>query len=438
MITDKDLAKVLEGYDLENLTIGVLGGHSALDVCKGAKELGFRTLAVCQKGREQTYAKYYKTRKDRFGEEIGCIDEIVLVDKFGDIVKPEVQEELRKHNTIFIHNRYFWVYCDFAAVENDFMVPIFGNRELVKLEERDHPNNQYVLLEKAGIRIPKIVRPGDSGFDEVKTRSVLDEHFADSNIPLIVKVNEAERSYERAFFIVTSVEQYFEVSEEMIAKGKILKKDLDNSVIEEFILGAQVNFNFFYSPLSEDSYIDISNASEEAKGSNGLKTSEVKTSGRLELMGTDTRRQTSLDGFLRLDAETQMSLLKSGVKPSMIETGHIACTVKESLLEKAFAAGEKFVKTLEEESKKEGSGVNKGMIGPFALQGAIASFDGKEELVVFDVSMRIPGSPGTAFTPYSGYLYGDPLSFGERIALEIQDAVEKEKENPGELLKILS
>ena len=61
MITQKDIKEILSKYDKDNITIGVLGGHSGLDVCRGAKKLGFKTLAVCQKGRERTYDKYYKS-----------------------------------------------------------------------------------------------------------------------------------------------------------------------------------------------------------------------------------------------------------------------------------------------------------------------------------------------------------------------------------------
>jgi len=43
--------------------------------------------------------------------------------------------------------------------------------------------------------------------------------------------------------------------------------------------------------------------------------------------------------------------------------------------------------------------------------------------------MRIPGSPGTRFTPYSGYLYGDSMSYGERIGMEIESAVLNDKLN---------
>lgn len=368
---DKKLIQTtLKNYDLKNLTVGVLGGHSALDVCEGAKKMGLRTLAVCQKGREKTYAQYYKSREGR-----GCVDDIILVDKFSDIVKPEVQKELRKRNTIFIHNRYFWVYCNFDEIENDFNVPIYGTRHMVRLEERDVEKNQYWLLQQAGIRMPKII-DGPAKIDR----------------PVIVKVNEATRSYERAFFVAMNPKDYEKKSGAMLKSGQITKAGLDKAVIEEFIIGAQINFNFFYSTLS----------------------------GELELMGTDARRQTSMDGFLRLSAPVQSELINAGYTPTMIETGHFAVTMKESLVEKAFEIGEKFVKTTQKHSKP-------GIIGPFALQGAVASENGREELVIFDVSMRIPGSPGTRFTPYSSYLWGEPLSYGERIAMEISEAAKTGK-----------
>ena len=371
MITQTQISKILDKYDKKNLTIGTLGGHSALDVCRGAHSHGFRTLVVCQKGREKTYSKYYKRR-----EGIGFVDDVIILDKFSDIAKKEVQEELRKRNTIFVHNRYFWVYCNFKDIENKFLVPIYGTRNLVKLEERNIPKNQYYLLEKAGIRMPKIF----------KSPQKIDRLA-------IVKVAEAKRSYERAFFLCSSFKDYKEKSGELMTKGMIKKADLNKAVIEEYVIGAQVNFNFFYSPMSDS----------------------------LELMGTDTRRQTNLDGILRLTAPEQLELLNH-IKPKYIETGHSAVTVKESLLEKIFLLGEKFFRITQKEC-------HPGIIGPFALQGAVVAQEGKEEIVIFDVSMRIPGSPGTMYTPYSAYLYGFSLSYGERIALEIKKAVETGKLN---------
>ena len=52
--------------------------------------------------------------------------------------KPEVQKKLRALNTIFIHNRYFWVYFDFTDIENNFMVPIYGTRGILKTSQTIH------------------------------------------------------------------------------------------------------------------------------------------------------------------------------------------------------------------------------------------------------------------------------------------------------------
>lgn len=377
VISSQDIQALLADYDQDQLTIGVLGGHSALDVCAGAKKHGFRTVAVCQEGREKTYQKYLKRRaaENRAGAELGCIDEVIVVPKFGDVVDSDVQERLRKMNTVFIHNRYFWVYCDFEKVEKDFRVPIFGTRTLLKKEERDQEKNQYYLLQKAGIRTPIIFeRPED-----------IDRH-------VLVKVNEATRGYERAFFVVKDFDHYKEVVERGLAAGDFTEVAIKDAVIEEFIVGAHVNFNFFYSPFA----------------------------GEVELMGTDMRRQTNLDGLLRMPAWDQIQLHKKGFDVKMIETGHVAVTVKESLLEKIYDMGERFVAATQKEHAP-------GIIGPFALQGAVVAEEGKEDIVIFDVSMRIPGSPGTASTPYSGYLYGHPISFGERIAMEIAEGVKQGK-----------
>jgi 5-formaminoimidazole-4-carboxamide-1-(beta)-D-ribofuranosyl 5'-monophosphate synthetase len=189
-----------------------------------------------------------------FGKSKGCVDEVILVDKFGDIVNPDVQEKLRSMNTIFIHNRYFWVYCDFNKIEKDFRVPIFGTREMLKLEERDIEHNQYYLLEQAGVRIPKMFES-----PEAIDRLVL------------VKVNEELRGYERAFFLASSTADYIKKSEELLKAKTISREGLEKAVIEEFIVGAPINLNYFYSPLT----------------------------GEVELMGTDMRRQTNLDGLLR-------------------------------------------------------------------------------------------------------------------------------------------
>jgi len=83
---------------------------------------GFRTVVVCQRGREKTYSKYYKKRGEK-----GIIDEIILVDKFKDIVKKSVQEKLTQDECYFFTvTGIFGFTVNYKEIEDKFMVPMFG------------------------------------------------------------------------------------------------------------------------------------------------------------------------------------------------------------------------------------------------------------------------------------------------------------------------
>lgn len=347
-------------------TIATLGGHSALEICLGAKKQDFNTLVVVQTGRDKTYTRYFSN----------LIDEAIKVDNFAQITTAEIIVKLKKKNCVFIPHRYVQVYLDMHLFEKNFNIPVFGNKYLLKYEERDGVVNQYQLLFEAGVPYPV-------AFKDPKNIDRL----------VIVKVKERERNYERAFFFAKNYSEYQAKSEQLVREGKIREVDLQTAIIEEYLIGAQVNFNFFYSPLSD----------------------------KLQLLGTDIRRQTNIDGLIRLPARQQQELF-ADVIPSYIESGHIAVTVKESLLEQAFLLAEKLVLAAK-------TFVPPGIIGPFALQTAIIPGPPKERIVVYDLSLRIPGSPGVFATPYSQYHFGKPVSFGERIAMEIKEASKLNKLN---------
>ncbi len=361
------IKNILEQYNYSNITIGVLGSHSALDVCRGAKDEGFATLVVAQKGRERVYHDYFRTDGSR-----GCVDSCIILPSFSHILENDILQELRKRNVIFVPHRSFEVYLgsNYGAIENDFLVPIFGNKYLLKIEERGTKPNQYDLLREADIRFPR-------QFKKAK----------DIDRLCLVKILEKSRGFERAFFLANSYQDYEKQIEEKEAKSIIGEKQINQSIIEEFILGVQVNFNFFYSPISK----------------------------KLELLGTDMRRQTNIEGLLRLPAKYQ-HIVGDQINITYEEAGHVAVTVLESLLEDAYAIGERFVQA----SQKLFS---PGIIGPFALQSIITSGPPKKEIVVIDVSLRMPGSPGISATPYSTYLFGKPVSVGRRVAVEIKEAI---------------
>jgi 5-formaminoimidazole-4-carboxamide-1-(beta)-D-ribofuranosyl 5'-monophosphate synthetase len=171
------------------------------------------------------------------------------------------------------------------------------------------------------------------------------------------------------------------VADRLIAEGMLDEGGLANAVIEEYALGPSVNLNFFYSPIL----------------------------GELELSGTDTRRQTNIDGLRNVPPGALKYV--ENVPMRMEEAGHIATTLTESTLEKAFEMGERFVAAAREANPP-------GVIGPFALQCIIVAGPPKD-FICYDVSLRIPGSPGTRYTPYSAYRWGRDVSVGERVAMEV-------------------
>ena len=360
-----DVRKVLGEYDPRALTLCSIGSHSALEVAAGARAQNLRNLVVTEAGRERTYAEHYFRRTD---PPRGCVDSTLALAKFSDILDPGVQARLLAQNVLFVANRSFEVYLrqryTYAEIEQGMRVPFFGSRTLLRAEERDEADNQYALLERAGIRYPKQFA-----------------HARDIDRLVIVKAPHAKVSFERAFFLARSNEDYERQCERLLAAGMVDEAGLRGAVIEEFALGPSVNLNFFYSPVL----------------------------GELELMGTDTRRQTNLEGLKNLPFAQAQALADEPVR--LEEAGHISATLTESLLEKAFAMGERFVRA----TQADGS---RGIIGPFALQCVIVAGPPKD-FIVYDVSLRIPGSPGTRFTPYSAYRWGRDVSVGERIAMEV-------------------
>jgi len=359
MITNK-IKNVISEYDPKRVKIGVLGSHSALEIAHGAKEEGFETVVVCQKGREKTYTRYYQE----------LFNHVMVLDKFQDITKEENVEKLVTLSTIFIPNRSFSVYAGYKNIEEKFAVPIMGNRYMLKTEERNVPRNQYYLLAKAGIPTPKIFKSPDE-IDRL----------------VIVKVPEKQRKIERAFFYANTPDEYAKKAEQQIKKGIISQEDLAQAVIEEYVLGAKFNANYFWSPLTDE----------------------------IDLLGFDKRIQTNLDGVLDLPATEQLEL---GIQTQNIEIGHLGVTMRESQIEKIFETAERFVNTCKEEYKP-------GIIGLFALQGAMTK---ELEFFVFDVSPRVPGCPCVEPTsPYMKYKYGMEIGPGRRVAMEIRQALKEDR-----------
>lgn len=351
----EDIFEILDNYDKDNITIATLGSHTSLHILQGAKEEGFRTAIVCEKGREVPYQRF------------DVADEYVIVDKFKDIVNEDVQQKLRDMNAIVIPHGSFVAYAGLDNVEDKFNVPMFGNRDILRWEaERD---KERALLVEGEVRIPyKYDNPSE-----------IDR-------PVMVKFPGARGG--RGYFVASSPEEFNKKIDAMKARGWLEDSDVANAHIEEYVSGCNYCIHYFYSALEDE----------------------------VELLGMDTRYESSIDGFVRMPAKDQLDI---DLSPSYVVTGNHPAVIRESLLPQVFEMADKLV----ESAKKL---VAPGLNGPFCMQTLV---NDNLEVICFEISARTDGGTNTFMggSPYSYLTYGKPMSMGRRIALEIKNAIKKEE-----------
>ncbi len=354
-IKKEDILEILDGYDKENITIATLGSHTSLHILHGAKLEGFRTAIVCEKGREIPYERF------------DVADEFIMVDKFKDMVNEDIQQQLRDMNAIVVPHGSFVAYAGLDNVEDKFNVPMFGNRDILRWEaERDLERK---LLVNGELRIPQKFNGPD-----------------DIDREVMVKFPGARGG--RGYFICSSTEEFYEKIESMKNRGWLEDEDVPHAHIEEYVSGCNYCIHYFYSALNDE----------------------------VELMGMDSRYESSIDGLVRMPAKDQIEL---DLSPSYVVTGNHPVVIRESLLTQVFDLGDKLV-----DSAKEL--VAPGMNGPFCLQTLV---NDNLELVVFETSARTDGGTNTFMegSAYTHLKYGEGMSMGRRISVEIKKAIETDQ-----------
>jgi 5-formaminoimidazole-4-carboxamide-1-(beta)-D-ribofuranosyl 5'-monophosphate synthetase len=193
--------------DKMNYTIATLGSHSALQILKGAKDEGFSTIAICEKGREKPYRSFK------------VADEIIALDKFSEL--PKIEGKLKQKNAILIpHGTYTGVMSQKAIEKLD--VNYFGNRKILRWEYDRTMQREW--LKKAGLTLPKIFRKPE-----------------EIDRPVIIKFFGAHGG--KGFFLAKTAEEFYR---------KIKTKEAKQYVIQEYVLGAPMYIHYFYSPLTDE------------------------------------------------------------------------------------------------------------------------------------------------------------------------------------------
>ncbi len=193
---------------ISDYVIATLGSHTALQILKGAKDEGFRTICVCQNGQEKVY-KNYKVA-----------DEIINVNSFNDFF--EIEDQLIKKNSIIIPHGSFVSYLGWQRMR-EIKVMHYGMKGILEWESDRVKERQW--LKAAGLKLPRIYN-----------------HPEEIDRSVIIKFHGAKGG--RGYFIANTPDEFYQ-------RIKDYRGD-DGYVIQEYIVGVPVYAHYFYSPLTKE------------------------------------------------------------------------------------------------------------------------------------------------------------------------------------------
>ena len=276
MITSTDILKILNSYNLNKLAIGTLGSHSSLNIFKGAKEEGFRTVCICKEKDAIMYKKF------------PLVDDIILVKDFTELLNEKLQEKLRRLNVVLIPHGSFTAYLSTEQMTNNLYLPMFGNRKLLHWEANRLEQEEW--LRKAGLRLPKTFKEPE-----------------DIDRLAIAKLPGAKGG--RGYFLANSPKTFRKKFKEMTDRGLLKEEDVDKIHLQEYALGVNVYPHYFSSIINDD----------------------------VEFLGVDKRYESAVDAIGKIPANEQLEM---EINPTYTITGNIPITLRESLLPELIRMGD--------------------------------------------------------------------------------------------------
>lgn len=185
--------------------IATIGSHSAIQILKGGKDEGFRTIAVCK----QDHCFIYR--------HFGVADRIIELSSYSEFNKAENQ--LLQENAILVPHASLVAYLSQETIEK-IRVPYYGNRNILSWES--DRNKQRAWLEKAGLNLPRVYE----GPGEIDTLC-------------IVKFQGAKGG--QGYFLVRNKKEFYQ---------KI--GDAEDYFIQEYVVGIPVYIHYFHSVIRDE------------------------------------------------------------------------------------------------------------------------------------------------------------------------------------------
>jgi 5-formaminoimidazole-4-carboxamide-1-(beta)-D-ribofuranosyl 5'-monophosphate synthetase len=225
-------------------SIATLGSHCSLQVLKGAKNEGLKSILICEKKRESLYRRF------------SFIDEIILVDSFNEILDNKCNDALEKNDAILIPHGTLISQMSSSEIES-IKIPIFGNKSILRWESDRKLKEK--LMHESKLNVPKSIQSPK-----------------DINKLVIAKRHGAAGG--KGYFLAASESEYNTKRDKLIAKG-IIKGDSD-LYIQEYTSGVLAYLQYFYSPLKDE----------------------------LEFFGVDKRHESDIEGLARIPSSNQMKM----------------------------------------------------------------------------------------------------------------------------------
>ncbi len=276
MMDAEAVGKIVEKYDQNKLAVGTLGSHSSLNIFKGAKEEGLRTVCICKEKDAILYQKY------------PVVDELIIVKDFTELLNPDLQEKLRRLNVVLIPHGSFTAYLSTEQLTDNLNVPMMGNRQLLHWEANRKSQEEW--LRQAGLRLPATFKTPD-----------------DIDRLVIAKLQGAKGG--RGYFLANSPKGFWKKAEEMQKRGLLTKEDIDKVHLQEYALGVNVYPSYFSSIINND----------------------------VELLAMDRRYESAVDGIGKIPAKEQLEI---DVAPTYTVVGNFPIVLRESLLPEIMRMGE--------------------------------------------------------------------------------------------------
>jgi 5-formaminoimidazole-4-carboxamide-1-(beta)-D-ribofuranosyl 5'-monophosphate synthetase len=288
--------------------------------------------------------------RERLYRRYGFVDEVLAIPSYGAFASAEPR--LLEMGAVLVPHGSFVAYL---GLETHDTTPVgyFGNRQVLRWEAGRSLQRRW--LAAADLTLP---REFDGAGDVDAWPVLAKRHGAPGGAGCFLSGSRVE------------------------LEGALARRHPETFALQEHVLGVTLYIHYFQSVIDD----------------------------RLEILSMDRRYETNVDGLGRLPHAVQAAF---DPDPSYVVVGNSPLVLRESMLDEAYAMGERVVA-----ASRDLIG-GRGLWGPFCLETVVTP---DLRFHVIEISCRIVAGTNLFVdgSPYAALWFDEPMSTGRRIARELR------------------